>query len=70
LITYGVGIGLGSILSGKVVDAFTVNGVKDWGTIWLIPCALAAVIALFFALTFKDRAADKDTLEMEAAAKI
>jgi nucleoside transporter len=70
LITYGVGIGLGSILSGKVVDAFTVGGVKDWKMIWLIPCALAAVIALFFALTFRDRTADKENaLEMQAAVK-
>jgi nucleoside transporter len=69
-ITYGVGIGLGSILSGKVVDAFTVNGVKDWKTIWWIPCVLAAVIALFFALTFKDRAVDKKgALDMQAAVK-
>jgi nucleoside transporter len=70
LITYGVGIGLGSVLSGKVVDAFTVGGVKDWTTIWWIPCALAAAIALLFALTFKDRAADKEEdLEMQAAVK-
>ncbi|HXG92317.1 MAG TPA: nucleoside permease [Blastocatellia bacterium] len=69
LITYGVGIGLGSILSGKVVDAFTVNGAKDWRTIWWIPCALAAVIALFFAVTFRDRAADEDA-KIEAKAAI
>ena len=55
LITYGVGIGLGSLLSGKVVDAFTANGVKDWQTIWWIPAAFAAAVALFFALTFKDK---------------
>lgn len=58
LITYGVGIGVGSLLSGIIVDAFTKNGVKDWSTIWYIPCAFAAVIALFFALTFKERASD------------
>ena len=59
LITYGVGIGLGSLVSGFVVDAFTVNGVKNWQTIWYIPCAFAAVIAFFFALTFRDKASDK-----------
>jgi nucleoside transporter len=59
LITYGVGIGVGSLLSGIIVDAFTKNGVKDWSTIWYIPCAFAAVIALFFALTFRDRTYDK-----------
>lgn len=57
LITYGVGIGLGSILSGNIVDAFTKDGVKDWTGIWWIPCAFAAAIAAFFALSFKDDSA-------------
>ncbi len=56
LITYGVGIGLGSILSGNVVDAFTKDGVKDWTGIWLVPCAFAVAISLFFAATFKNEA--------------
>jgi len=59
LITYGVGIGLGSILSGNIVDAFTSEGVKHWGQIWWVPCAFAAVISLFFALTFKNTTADQ-----------
>jgi nucleoside transporter len=59
LITYGVGIGVGSILSGKVVDTFTANGVKEWSGIWWVPCVFAAAISLFFALTFKDTSADQ-----------
>ena len=58
LITYGVGIGLGSILSGRVVDWFTDGGAKNWKAIWWVPAAFAAVIALFFALAFKDKASD------------
>ena len=66
LITYGVGIGLGSIVSGKVGDALTtkisetvgdvikVGDITNWRTFWLIPCLFAAVISLFFALTFRD----------------
>jgi nucleoside transporter len=70
LITYGVGIGLGSILSGNIVEAYTVNGVKDWKMIWWIPCILAAAISLLFALTFKDRAVErKVALEAQTAAK-
>jgi len=57
LITYGVGLGIGSAFGGNIVDAFTANGVKDWRTIWYIPAAFAAVISLFFALTFRDRVA-------------
>lgn len=55
LITYGVGIGLGSLVSGWIVDAFTRDGVKNWPMIWWLPCAFAAAIALFFALTFRER---------------
>ncbi|HKP87332.1 MAG TPA: nucleoside permease [Blastocatellia bacterium] len=71
LITYGVGIGLGSILSGNVVEAFTSpNGVKDWKTIWWIPCVLAAAISLLFALTFKDKVVEKEVaLDAQAAVK-
>ena len=69
LITYGVGIGLGSILSGNIVEAFTVNGVKDWRTIWWIPCVLAAVISLLFALTFKDKKVDKEAMIDAQAAR-
>jgi nucleoside transporter len=56
LITYGLGIGAGSLVSGLVVDAYTIQGVKDWRMIWYLPCIFAVVIALFFALTFRDRA--------------
>jgi len=58
-ITYGIGIGLGSVLSGKIVDAFTADNVRHWGQIWWVPCAFAAVIALFFALTFKNEAVER-----------
>ena len=54
LITYGVGLGIGSAFGGNIVDAFTTNGVKDWRTIWYIPAAFAAVVALLFALTFRE----------------
>ena len=41
LITYGFGLGIGSVLAGQVVDAFTVDGVKDWTTIWWVPSMFA-----------------------------
>ncbi|HKS40625.1 MAG TPA: nucleoside permease [Blastocatellia bacterium] len=70
LITYGVGIGLGTVLAGKVVDAFTVGGVKDWKMIWWIPCILAAAISLLFAITFKDKAVEKEVaLDAQAAVR-
>ncbi|EAW33123.1 ProP protein [marine gamma proteobacterium HTCC2143] len=55
LITYGVGLAIGSSLSGIVVDYFTQDGVKDWIGIWMTPCLFAIVVAMLFALTFNDK---------------
>jgi len=60
LITYGVGLGIGSALSGNIVELFTVNGVKDWRMIWYIPAGFAALVALLFVLTFKDSKSTTD----------
>ena len=54
LITYGIGIGLGSVISGKIVDYLTADGIKDWTTIWWIPAVFAAIVALFFMFAFKN----------------
>lgn len=59
LITYGVGLGIGSAFGGNIVDAFTKNGVKDWRMIWYIPAAFAALVALLFVTTFKDKTPEK-----------
>lgn len=49
----GVGAWVGSILSGMAVDYFSVDGIKDWQTIWLVFAAYALVLAVIFALFFK-----------------
>jgi nucleoside transporter len=65
LVTYGVGLGLGTVIAGYLVEAFTRTeaatgkAVYDWKAIWWIPAVFAAAVALLFALTFKDREADK-----------
>lgn len=61
LMTYGVGMFIGSILAGRVVDHFTVDGVKNWEAIWWTPCIFAAVIAVLFFLVFKDTSAEEKT---------
>ncbi|PVY41198.1 nucleoside permease [Pontibacter virosus] len=56
LATYGVGMLIGSLLSGVIVDAYQLpSGGHDWRTIWLIPAAIAGVVLLLFVLFFKDR---------------
>ncbi|AWH87636.1 nucleoside permease [Limnobaculum parvum] len=49
----GVGAYVGAILSGKAVDYFSVDGVKDWHTIWLVFTAYAVLLAVVFFFTFQ-----------------
>ena len=54
-VTYGVGMLIGSWLSGRVVDAYALpNGAgHDWQSIWLVPAAMAGVVLALFALFFR-----------------
>ena len=52
LMTNGIGAFLGGMLSGWVVDYFTVNGVKDWQSIWFTFAAYALTLAIIFPLLF------------------
>ena len=49
----GVGAWVGSILSGMAVDYFSVDGIKDWQTIWLVFAAYSLLLAVIFALFFR-----------------
>jgi nucleoside transporter len=57
LVTYGVGMLIGSWLSGRVVDAFAMTDdgrvIHDWVHIWLTPAAMAAAVLLLFAVLFR-----------------
>ncbi len=52
--TYGIGMGIGSWIAGIVADTYTVNGVKDWTSIWMVPAGIAALVLVLFVLFFKD----------------
>jgi nucleoside transporter len=53
--TYGIGMFIGSLVSGWIVSSFTsAEGVKDWETIWLIPASMALVVLVLFVFTFRD----------------
>jgi nucleoside transporter len=59
-LTYGVGMFIGAWLSGRVVEAYTVAGANgavthDWQGIWMFAGICAAVVLVFFVLTFSDR---------------
>ena len=52
--TYGIGMGIGSWIAGIVADMYTVDGVKNWTSIWMVPAGIAAVVLVLFVLFFKD----------------
>jgi MFS family permease len=64
LLTYGVGMLIGSLISGPIVDAFKQGeALHNWRNIWLVPGTMALVVLIFFVLTFKDRSVDSKTQE-------
>lgn len=63
----GIGAYFGSVLSGVAVDYFSVDGVKDWQTIWLVFAAYALVLAVVFYFSFTYRHASKNS-EMRTVA--
>jgi nucleoside transporter len=59
LATYGIGMGIGSKLSGIVLDKYTLTdsaGVvtHNWNGVWMIPAGIAAVVLVLFIIFFKD----------------
>jgi len=61
LITYGVGMLIGSLIAGwvaeskQVMEAGTIVG-HDWTAIWLVPAGMSFGVLILFALLFKERA--------------
>ena len=62
VMTNGVGAYLGGALSGIVVDYFTINGVRDWQSIWFTFAAYALVLALVFPFIFKYKHENEEKL--------
>ncbi len=54
LATYGVGILIGSLVAGPIVDAYATDDGHSWTGIWVIPAAIAAVVMVAFMFLFKD----------------
>lgn len=55
LATYGVGMGIGSYISGILKDLFTEGSTVDWRSFWMFPAGIAAVILLLFIAVFKEK---------------
>ena len=52
LMTNGIGAFLGGAFSGWVVDHFTINGVRDWQSIWFSFAGYAVILGLVFPFVF------------------
>jgi nucleoside transporter len=64
LATYGIGMGIGSKLSGLVLDKYTTKGIDvatgleiathNWTSVWMVPAAIAAVVLVLFVVFFRE----------------
>jgi nucleoside transporter len=52
--TYGIGMWVGTLLSGYVKDWYTMDEIVQWKSVWLVPAGIAAVVLVLFVLFFKD----------------
>jgi nucleoside transporter len=61
LATYGIGMGIGSKLSGMVLDMYKTGtdvagkATYNWTSVWLVPAAIAIVVLALFVLFFSER---------------
>jgi len=53
--TYGVGMWIGTLLSGYVKDYYTIDKISNWKSIWMVPAGIAFVVLIFFVMLFKDK---------------
>jgi len=65
LMTNGVGAFLGGMLSGWVVDYFTVEGTRNWSNIWFTFAGYALILGLVFPFLFKYKH-DRVSMESES----
>jgi len=63
LATYGVGMLIGSLLSGLIVDYYKTDIGHNWYSIWIIPAAIAAAVFVLFILFFSDKNTDDKKIQ-------
>lgn len=67
LATYGLGMLIGFWIAGLVTDHFKTPAGHDWRSIWMVPAVIAVVVAILFAVVFKDnsKTADDEKVPVE-----
>ena len=67
--TYGIGMWIGTLLSGYVKDHYTTEQVVQWKNVWMVPAMISLGVLVLFILFFNDnRKSATHTGEAAAAA--
>ena len=53
--TYGVGMFIGTLVSGFVVDYYKQGDLHNWQQIWYVPAVIATVVLGYFVVFFKEK---------------
>ncbi len=53
--TYGVGMFIGTRVSGFVVDNYKLNEGHNWLKIWFVPAYIALGVLIYFILFFREK---------------
>jgi nucleoside transporter len=61
LLTYGVGMWLGSMLSGVLKDAFSSDGHVNWSAFWIVPSVGVLVSLMVFVVFFRGGSASANS---------
>jgi nucleoside transporter len=74
-VTLGLGLFVGSIVSGRVVQHFATPDAAiphDWNRIWLVPAGMAAVVMILFAVLFHEHGdgRTRHEVDLERATRI
>ncbi len=59
--TYGIGMWIGTLLSGYVKQNYTIDEVVNWKAVWMVPAGIAGVVLLLFIALFNDHRKPKIT---------
>lgn len=52
--TYGIGMWIGTKLSGYVKDHYTVDQLVNWKSVWMVPAGISIAVLVLFILFFND----------------
>jgi len=53
--TYGIGMWVGSLLSGYVKSYYTIDTVTNWKSLWMVPSFISLGVLVIFLIFFKER---------------